>query len=65
MVGTGNCTEVLSEDQSVTVSCAEGEIGYVYDGTVPFEVSEIDMATLPDIKTKIMFNIASPNDVFK
>ena len=65
VVGTGNCTEVLKNDQSVTVSCAEGEIGYIYDGNVPYDVSEIDMATLPEIKTKVMFNIASPNDVFK
>ena len=47
------------------MSCAEGEVGYVYDGDVPFSTSSIDISTLPKIRTNIMFNIASPNDVFK
>jgi pyruvate,water dikinase len=65
VVGTGNCTDVLKHDQQVTISCAEGDIGYVYDGNIPYETTEIDLLNLPKIKTKIMFNIASPNDVFR
>ena len=65
VVGSGNATDILKDDQNVTVSCAEGDIGFVYDGTINFAVNEIDLLNLPSIKTKIMFNIASPNDVFK
>jgi pyruvate,water dikinase len=65
VVGTSNCTEILKTGQTITASCAEGEIGYVYEGIVPFETIKIDLDTLPEIKTKIMFNIASPNDVFR
>ncbi|MCJ7637797.1 MAG: phosphoenolpyruvate synthase, partial [Nitrososphaeraceae archaeon] len=65
IVGTGNCTDILKQNQLVTVSCAEGDVGYVYDGLVTYDVTEIDLATLPKIQTSIMFNIASPNDVFK
>lgn len=65
VVGSGNATDILKDDQFVTVSCAEGDIGFVYNGTINFTVNEIDLLNLPSIKTKIMFNIASPNDVFK
>ncbi|AYV77025.1 MAG: phosphoenolpyruvate synthase [Barrevirus sp.] len=65
VVGSGNCTQVLKDGQLVTISCAEGDIGLVYDGLIPYEIKEMDLATLPKIKTKVMFNIASPTDVFK
>ena len=65
VVGTGNCTEILKSEQVVTVSCAEGDVGNVYEGCIPYETTKIDLDSLPSIKTKIMFNIASPNDVFK
>jgi pyruvate,water dikinase len=65
VVGSGNCTDILKDGQFVTVSCAEGDVGYVYDGDIPYETTEIDLLNLPSIKTKIMFNIASPNDVFR
>lgn len=65
VVGTSNCTEILKNGQTITASCAEGETGYVYDGVIPYETVRIDLDTLPEIKTKIMFNIASPNDVFR
>jgi pyruvate,water dikinase len=65
VVGTGNCTEILQPNQTVTVSCSEGDVGYVYSGEVKYEIVEIDLSELPDIKTDIMFNIASPNNVFR
>jgi pyruvate,water dikinase len=65
IVGTGNCTLVLKNDQKITVSCAEGDIGYVYDGIVPFEITEINLDTLPKINTKLMLNMASPTETFK
>jgi len=65
VVGTGNCTDVLRYDQEVTVSCAEGEIGFVYQGILTFKTTEINLSTLPKVNSTIMFNIASPHDVFK
>ncbi len=64
VVGTGNATEVLKEGQYVTVSCAEGATGYVYDGKIAYEVEEVDLSTLPEPKTPIMFNIATPEGAF-
>ena len=43
IVGTGNATEVLHDEQEVTVSCAEGDEGFVYEGTADFEVEEVDL----------------------
>ncbi|WP_456435396.1 phosphoenolpyruvate synthase [Thermovibrio ammonificans] len=64
VVGTGNATEVLKEGQEVTVSCAEGTVGYVYEGKIAYEVEEVDLNTLPKPKTPIMFNIATPEGAF-
>jgi len=64
VVGTGNATEVLKEGQLVTVSCAEGDIGYVYDGKIEYEVEEVNINTLPKTKTPIMMNIATPEGAF-
>jgi pyruvate,water dikinase len=64
VVGTGNATEVLKDGMMVTVSCAEGEVGYVYDGKVEYEVEEVDINTLPKTKTPILMNIATPEGAF-
>ncbi len=64
VVGTGNATEILENDQEVTVSCAEGDVGYVYDGKINFEVEEVDINSLPKTKTPIMMNVASPEGAF-
>jgi pyruvate,water dikinase len=60
VVGTGNATEVLSDGQDVTLSCAEGDEGYVYDGRLDYEEQEIDLGDVPSTQTRIMVNIASP-----
>jgi len=65
MVGCENATDVLSDDQMITVSCAEGEKAFVYEGKCDFECNEIDLSSLPTVKTKIMFNLASPGLAFK
>lgn len=65
IVGTGNCTEVLKNLQTVTVSCAEGDTGFVYEGDVNFTKEEINLETLPETKTKLMLNIANPENAFK
>ncbi|WP_457623945.1 phosphoenolpyruvate synthase [Persephonella sp.] len=64
VVGTGSATEVLRDGQLVTVSCAEGDVGYVYDGKIEYEVEEVDINTLPKTKTPIMMNIATPEGAF-
>ncbi|MFC5501451.1 phosphoenolpyruvate synthase [Lysinimonas soli] len=65
VVGTGNATEVLKNGQAVTLSCAEGDIGHVYEGTLAFETEDIDLGTVPETRTKVMVNIASPAAAFQ
>ncbi|MFO8089886.1 MAG: phosphoenolpyruvate synthase [Desulfatiglandaceae bacterium] len=60
IVGTGEATETLVDDQDVTISCAEGDVGYVYEGILEFSEEEVDLKNVPDTKTRIMMNIASP-----
>ena len=64
IVGTENATGVLKSGQEITVSCAEGETGYVYEGILPFEVSETPLDQLPKPHTKILMNIGNPQDAF-
>lgn len=64
VVGTGNATNTLKDGQSVTVSCAEGETGVVYAGTLAFTRKEIDLASLPRPKTKVMVNVGNPDQAF-
>jgi len=65
IVGCGNATELLSTGMQVTVSCAEGENGYIYAGDIPFKIQEYDLSTLPSVDTPIMMNVASPDIAFK
>jgi pyruvate,water dikinase len=60
VIGTGNATKVLRQGQNVTLSCASGEKGLVYDGLVPFESEKIDLGTLPQTRTRVMVNVAEP-----
>jgi pyruvate,water dikinase len=64
VVGCGNATEQLTEGSLVTVSCAEGDTGHIYDGLLETEVSEIQRGVLPEIKTKIMMNVGNPQLAF-
>ncbi len=61
VVGTGQATAVLATGQPVTVSCAEGETGYVYDGLLPFHKTAIDLGQLPQPRTQVMVNIGNPD----
>lgn len=65
VVGTGNGTGVLGEGQAVTLSCAEGDVGRVYEGTVPFDTEDVDLGALPATRTAMMVNIASPGAAFQ
>ena len=60
IVGTGHGTELLRDGQAITLSCAEGERGTVYEGRLDFTAEEIDLSTLPDTRTDMMVNLASP-----
>ena len=65
VVGTLRATEVLKNGQAVTVSCGEGEDGFVYDGLLKFKVDRINLAKIPRTKTKIMMNLANPEQAFE
>jgi pyruvate,water dikinase len=65
IVGTGNATSVLDDDQKITISCAEGEKGFIYEGILEFDESDINLEDIPDTGTQIMMNIASPDGAFR
>ncbi|RJS92409.1 phosphoenolpyruvate synthase [Salinisphaera sp. Q1T1-3] len=64
VVGTGDATERLADKAEVTVSCAEGDTGYVYEGIVDFKIDEISLDKMPPIDTKIMMNVGNPDRAF-
>ncbi|MEO8850352.1 MAG: phosphoenolpyruvate synthase [Allobranchiibius sp.] len=65
VVGTGSATTALAEGRPVTVSCAEGDTGFVYDGELDFEVKETALDEMPDIPVKIMMNVGTPDQAFE
>ncbi len=64
IVGSNNATSKIKPGQKVTVSCAEGDQGYVYDGILPFKVEKTNIKNLKKPKTKIMMNVAEPELAF-
>jgi len=64
VVGCGDATEVLAEDQPVTVSCSEGDTGNIYEGILEFTTEEKRRGELPDIPVKVMMNIGNPQLAF-
>ncbi len=65
VVGTSVATEVLKEGQEITLSCADGDQGHIYDGTLTFTTEETDLGTLPETRTAVMVNVASPAAAFQ
>ncbi|MGB1110939.1 MAG: phosphoenolpyruvate synthase, partial [Gammaproteobacteria bacterium] len=65
IVGTGNGTELLTTGRDVTISCAEGDTGFVYDGILPYTKHETDLNALAKPNTKIMLNLANPSIAFE
>lgn len=65
IVGTGNATEIVVDDQYITVSCGEGDTGIVYNGNIEYRKIEINIADFPKTKTPIMLNVASPDMAFQ
>ncbi|MGB5629921.1 MAG: phosphoenolpyruvate synthase [Woeseiaceae bacterium] len=64
VVGCGDATEKIKDGASVTVSCAEGDEGFVYEGSLDFEETNIELDSLPDIPVKIMMNVGNPDRAF-
>ncbi|EAQ31226.1 MULTISPECIES: phosphoenolpyruvate synthase [Idiomarina] len=64
VVGCGNATQLISNGQAVTVSCAEGDTGYIYEGELDFEVTESRVDAMPDLPLKIMMNVGNPDRAF-
>ncbi len=65
VVGTNNATEVVKNGQKVTVDCSSGEKGIIYDGLLKFKIEETDLKSIPHTKTKIMMNLAAPEQAFE
>ena len=64
VVGCTNATETVPHGRPVTVSCAEGDVGYVFDGALDFEEQLIETGSMPDIPVKIMMNVGNPDRAF-
>ncbi len=64
IVGSEHGTEAISDGQMVTVSCAEGDTGFVYDGVLPFEVKRMSLKTLGHARKKVMMNLLNPEVAF-
>jgi pyruvate,water dikinase len=65
VVGTGDATTKVTTGSSVTVSCAEGDVGRVYRGEVPYEVSHVEVTDVERPRTKVMVNLGNPDIAFK
>lgn len=64
IVGCGNATDLLTDGQAVTVSCAEGDTGYIYEGQLDFEIQNNSIEAMPDLAFKIMMNVGNPDRAF-
>ena len=64
VVGCGDATEILKDGMLVTVSCSEGDTGFIYDGLLETEVTEVQRGVMPEIDVKIMMNVGNPQLAF-
>ncbi len=65
VIGTGNATRALHDEQEVTVSCAEGDEGFIYEGLGTFDIEEISFGRIPATRTQVMLNLANPAAAFR
>ena len=65
VVGTNNATHAVKNGKGITISCAEGEEGFVYDGIIPFKVIKHDLNNLKRPRTKVMMNVGNPEQAFE
>ncbi|WP_352338312.1 phosphoenolpyruvate synthase [Psychrobacter sp. 16-MNA-CIBAN-0192] len=64
IVGCGNATELLVDGQDVTVSCAEGDTGFIYESQIDFEIQTNSIESMPDLAFKVMMNVGNPDRAF-
>lgn len=64
IVGCGNATELLTDGQAVTVSCAEGDTGFIYEGKLDFEIQNNSIDAMPELAFKVMMNVGNPDRAF-
>ena len=64
VVGCGDATDHISQDENITVSCAEGDTGFIYEGILDFEIKKINLDAMPEIPVKIMMNVGNPDRAF-
>jgi pyruvate,water dikinase len=64
VVGCGDASDILKTGQNVTVSCAEGDTGFIYEGLLDFELKENSVDSMPDLDLKIMMNVGNPDRAF-
>ncbi|WP_256851941.1 phosphoenolpyruvate synthase [Pseudomonas aeruginosa] len=64
VVGCGNATQILQDGQGVTVSCAEGDTGFIFEGELGFDVRKNSVDVMPDLPFKIMMNVGNPDRAF-
>ncbi|MFQ6088988.1 MAG: phosphoenolpyruvate synthase [Candidatus Methanofastidiosia archaeon] len=64
VIGTERGTEVLKDDQKITVSCASGEVGEIYEGLLDFEIERVNLEEIPKTRTQIMMNVGIPEQAF-
>ncbi|RJE72360.1 phosphoenolpyruvate synthase [Pseudoalteromonas sp. MSK9-3] len=64
VVGCGNATDLIKNNQEVTVSCAEGDTGFIYEGQLDFDIISSRVDTMPDLPMKIMMNVGNPDRAF-
>lgn len=64
VVGCGNATKRIQNGNEVTVSCAEGDTGFVYSGLIPFDIKRTELQDMPDLSLKVMMNVGNPDRAF-
>lgn len=64
VVGCGDATQTIEDGDEVTVSCAEGDTGYIYQSLLPFEVKRIDVENMPELPVQVMLNVGNPDRAF-
>ncbi|MBP2414843.1 pyruvate,water dikinase [Arthrobacter stackebrandtii] len=65
VVGTSNATSTIADGQAITVSCADGDTGHVYEGLLGSAQDDVDLGEMPATRTEVMLNLASPSEAFK
>lgn len=65
VVGTNDATSSIKNGQNITVNCSQGETGYVHEGLLDYTIDKIDIAHIPQTKTRVMMNVSSPEEAFE